>query len=244
MVLSQPFLDILSTRGVFSRVENMYDYVKDNPGTSFVYDTEYIKLFRILSNFNEYDVCLVIVTVIVLAGLFTREYKTGFICILNATKNGGVKTAKNKVLVSILVCTILYILSIIPQILEIYYMYDFQNLSQSIVSLEVFHNLPVGISILGYFILFYLVRYVSYILVILIVDYISLKFKNFVFSFIASFCVLLMPFVLSVLKVVKIEIFPFMNLSIISDNLGYILFVPVIVFISIFLYNSVVNGLE
>ena len=172
------------------------------------------------------------------------EYKTGFIQILNATKNGRKKTARNKVITSIIVCTVIYIISIIPEILGTLKMYGLDNLSDSIISLVVFHSLPAGISILSYLIMFYIVRYISYILLILIVLYISLKLKNMVFAFITSIFVLLIPIIISVLKIAEIKIFPLMNLSIIGSNILAGFFVPTIVIISIFLYNSIVKRLE
>ncbi len=243
-MLSQPYEDILATREIFNRIEEKYDYIKENPKASFVYDTGYNKLFRVNTNTNENDIYLIIITIIVLTNLFIMEYRTGFIQILNATKNGYRKTARNKITTSILACTVIYIISIIPEILGTFKMYGLANLNDSIVSLGAFHSLPTGISILSYLIMFYIVRYVSYILLILIVLYISLKLKNMVFAFITSIFVLLIPIIISVLKIAEIKIFPLMNLSIIGSNILAGFFVPTIVIISIFLYNSIVKRLE
>lgn len=244
MILSQPYEDILATRGVFNRIEEKYDYIKENPKASFVYDTGYNKLFRVNTNINENDIYLIIITIIVLTNLFIMEYRTGFIQILNATKNGRKKTARNKVITSILACTVIYIISIIPEILGTLKMYGLACLSDSIISLEVFHSLRAGISILSYLIMFYIVRYVSYILLILIVLYISLKLKNMVFAFITSIFVLLIPIIISALKIAKSSVFPLMNLSIIGNDILACFFVPTIVIISVFLYNSIVKRLE
>lgn len=244
MILKGPYEDILATRGVFNRIEEKYDYIKENPKASFVYDTGYNKLFRVNKDTNENDIYLIIITIIVLTNLFIMEYRTGFIQILNATKNGRKKTARNKVITSILACTVIYIISIIPEILGTLKMYGLARLSASIISLEVFHSLPANISILFYFIMFYIVRYISYILLIFIVLYISLKLKNMVFAFITSIFVLLIPIVISALKIAKSNVFPLMNLSRIGSNILACLFVMTIVIISIFLYNSIVKRLE
>lgn len=244
MILKEPYEDILSTRGVFNRIEEKYDYIKENPKASFVYDTGYNKLFRVNRGTNENDTYLIIITIIVLTNLFIMEYKTGFIQILNATKNGRKKTARNKVITSIIVCTVIYIISIIPEILGTLKMYGLDNLSDSIISLVVFHSLPAGISILSYLIMFYIVRYISYILLILIVLYISLKLKNMVFAFITSIFVLLIPIIISALKIAKSNVFPLMNLSIIGSNILNCFFVMTIVIISVFLYNSIIKRLE
>lgn len=244
MLASQPYEDILATRGVFARIESKYDYIRSHPGSAFVYDTGYYKLFRISQSNYEYDIYLIIVTIISILGIFIMEYKTGFIRILNATKNGRIKTARNKVIATILICTIIYMISIIPEIISVYKMYGLDNINMSITSLEIFHNLPSYISILSYFIAFYIVKYISYILIVLIVLYISLKLKNIVFVFITSLFIFLMPFVLVALKIVQYQVFPLMNLSIIRINFIYLLLIPIIVMMIIFLYNSVVKGLE
>ena len=244
MLASQPYEDILATREIFTKIEQKYAYIKENPKASFVYDTGYYKLFRVNKSINEYDIYLIITTIIFLLGLFIMEYKTEFIHILNTTKKGRVKTARKKVLVTILGCTLIYIISIIPEILGVLKMYGLENGNMSIISLEVFHNLPACISIFSYLIAFYIVRYMSYILVILIIEYISLKLKNFMFAFITSIFVLLTPFLISILKIVSNELFPLMNLSIIANNLVYLLFIPTIVMISFFLYNNIVKRLE
>lgn len=244
MILSQPYEDILATKNVFNRIENKYNYIKENKNASFVYDTGYNQLFRINKSYNSHDIYLILITIISILGLFVMEYRTGFIQILNTTKNGRIKTARGKVLVSIIVCTFIYIISIVPEILKVYKMYGFTNINESIVSLEVFSNLPSYISIFNYLIIFYVVRYISYILIILLIEFISLKFKNIIFSFIVSIFVLLMPYILSMLNIFKIDMFPFMDLSIVRENIIYVFIIPFIVIVIIFLYNSVVKRLE
>ena len=70
MILKLPYEDILATREVFKRIEEKYDYIKENPEASFVYDTGYNKLFRVNRDTNENDIYLIIITIIVLTNLF------------------------------------------------------------------------------------------------------------------------------------------------------------------------------
>ena len=58
---------------LFNRIEEKYDYIKENPKASFVYDTGYNKLFRVNTNINENDIYLIIITIIVLTNLFIME---------------------------------------------------------------------------------------------------------------------------------------------------------------------------
>lgn len=244
MILSQPYEEILSTEKVFTKVENKYKYLKNNPKASFVYDTGYNKLFRINKTINEYDIYLIIITIIVILNCFIMEYKTGFINILNTTKNSRTRTATAKVLVTITICTFIYIISIIPEIMETHKMYGTYGILSSITSLETFKNLPKGISILLYLIYHYLTRYISYILIILIIENISLKLKNTIFTFITSLFILILPYILNKLNLYKTNIFPLLNPSIIGENIINTIIIPIIVILDIFLYNKITKRLE
>lgn len=244
MLASQPYEETLSTRQIFEKVKDNYNYIKENPKSSFIYDTGYNKLFRIDETINEYDIYLIITTIIMLSSLFIMEYKTGFIFILNTTKKGRLKTAESKVIVSLIACTIIYIISIIPEILKTSKTYGLDCMNMPLISLASFHNFPSNISIITYLLLFYIVKYISYILVILIIEYISLKLKNNIFTFITSIFILLTPYILNVLKIAHSNLFPLINLSIIGKNLFYIIFIPLIVIINIFMYNNVIKKLE
>lgn len=239
-----PYEDILATKELFSRIEEKYEYIKENPHAKFVYDTGYNKLLRINNQVNENDIYLLIVTIISLLGLFIMEYKTGFIHILNATIKGRNKTAKQKILVSVILCTFIYIISIIPEILGTLKMYGMDNLSSSIISLTYFKGLPASITILEYMILFYITRYISYIMIVLLIEFIALKLKNLVFAFTITTVMLFIPIILDVLNFVKINGFPFMNLSWIATHTFSIICLPSIVIITIFLYNNILKRLE
>lgn len=236
--------DILATREMFMRIEDKYKYIKEHSNAKFVYDTGYNKLFRIDNKMNENDIYLLVVTIISLLGLFTMEYKTGFIHILNATKKGRKITARNKVIATIFIGTIIYAISVIPEIMFTLKTYGLDNLSSSITSLSYFESLPAFITILEYLIIFYIARYVSYIMIILLIEYIALKLKNYVFAFITASSVLLIPFLLNILKFTKTLPFPLINLSWIIGEFQRIIFIPIIVIASIFLYNSILKRLE
>lgn len=239
-----PYEDIIATRDIFARVEEKYEYIKTHDEAKFVYDTGYNKIFRLDNKINESDIYLIVVTIVALTGLFVMEYKTGFIHILNATKKGRKITARKKVFASILVGTILYLISIIPEVLSIYKVYGLNSLSSSIISIPYFEALPSRVTILMFLILFYIARYISYIMIILIILYIALKLKNQVFAFITSSSILLLPFLLIALKFIDSCFFPFINLSWIIGSISRIIFIPIIVIIAIFLYNRILKRLE
>ena len=239
-----PYEDILATENIFERTLERYEYIKEHPSAKFVYDTGYNKLFRIDSKMVETDIYLIIVTILSVIGLFIMEYKTGFIHILNATKKGRNITAKRKILATILIGTILYLISITPEILYTLKVYGLNSLSSGINSISYFAKVNSNMPILVYMILFYVVRYVSYIMIIFIIEYISLLLKNQVFAIFTSACLLTLPFILCVLKFTDIVVLPFINLSWIIGESSKIIYLPIMVIIMIFLYNNIVKRLE
>lgn len=239
-----PYEDILATRQIFRKIEEKYEYIKANPHAKFVYDTGYNKLFRINNKVNENDINLLVITIISLMGLFIMEYKTGFIHILNTTIKGRKKTARQKIIVSIIMCSSFYIMSIIPELLSTFKIYGLDNLFSSIISLTYFHDLPSNMTILEYLILFLFIRYISYIMIVLLIEFITLKLKNLVFSFTMTIIILFMPFILATLNFIKIGFFPLANLTWLIHQHISIIYLPIIVIMMTFLYNSILKRLE
>ena len=243
-IAQMPYEDVLATRKLFLRIEEKYEYIKEHPQAKFVYDTGYNKLLRINNKVNENDITVLIVTIISLSSLFIMEYKTGFIHILNTTIKGRKRTARQKIIVSVIMCSFIYIISIIPEILGALKIYGMDNLSSSIISLTYFHGLPSNITILEYLIFFFLTKYISYIMLVLLIEFIALKLKNLVFAFTITIIILFMPILLDALNFVKIGFFPFLNLSWIVTHISSIICFPIIVIITIFLYNNILKKLE
>lgn len=243
-IAQMPYEDILATRKLFSRIEEKYEYIKENPEAKFVYDTGYNVLFRVNNNINEEDISILIVTVISLLGLFIMEYKTGFIYILNTTIKGRKKTARKKVIASILMCSFIYVISVIPEILSILKMYGMENLSSPIISLTYFHDLSSKITIWEYLILFLFIRYISYMMLVLLIEFIALKLKNIVFAFVITIILLFTPIVLEALHLLKIGFFPFINLSWMLSHIYSVIYLPIMVIMAIFLYNNILKRLE
>lgn len=244
---SIPYQDIMRSYPIFQKVYANYEYVKNNSQASFVYDTGYNKLFRLNNQIHEGDIYLIVVTLIILLNLFIMEYRTGFISILNTTKNGREKTAKSKILVSIIVCTIVYIISIVPEILQVAKTYGLDGLNLKVASLQTLVHFSWDITISEYMIVFYFVRYISYIMIILIIHFLSLKFRNMLFVFITSLSIFLFPFLFHIFKIDilnKMRVYPFMNLSLMINDGSEIIFIWAIVILILFLYNNVVKRLD
>lgn len=241
---AMPYEDVLATREMFMRVQEKYEYVKEHCDASFVYDSGYQKLLRIGNVINENDIYLLIVTALSIPGLFIMEYKTGMIHILNATKQGRKKTIKNKIMISMLIAAFLFIISVIAEIMSAYQMYGMENLTRSIISIPYFKHWPPAITIWQYMILFYCVRYLSYAMLVLFIVDIALIQKNFVYAFVSTAGIFLMPIIIHLCGFQQMMIFPFMNLSSMQSNVFYLIWIPIIAIIMIFLYNDIMKRWE
>lgn len=241
---AMPYEDVLATREMFMQVQEQYEYVKEHTEASFVYDSGYHKLFRTGNAINENDIYLFIVTALSLPGLFIMEYKTGMIHILRATKAGRKKTIKNKIKISMLMGTLLFFISVIAEIMSVNQMYGMANLSCSVTSIPYFEHMPHGITIWQYMILFYVIRYLSYSMLILLTVDIALIQKNLVYAFVSTTGIFLMPIIFHALGFLQTGIIPFMNLSWMMNNIFRMIWLPVIVMTAIFLYNDILRRWE
>lgn len=244
-IYQAPYEEILSTQKIFNRVLEQYHYIKGNPQAEFVYDTGYQELLRVNQNsFLESDMLLMIFSIICFTSLFVMEYRTGMITILNTTPKGKRRTAKSKVLVCIIVAAIIFTISIIPEMIKIGQMYGFNNLTAPIISLACFQNLPVGISILGYMIIMYALRFMMFISIILLILWISIQIKNTTYTILIASVILVIPVILTVLGIPMAESFsviPVLSVSkiILSGTHIYWLYMLIPMLIGIYCYLTV-----
>ena len=96
---------------------------------------------------------------------------------------------------------IIFIISIIPEIIKVGQIYGFDNITASITSLRYFGNLPSGISILGFTVINYLVRFIMFISIILFILWISLKLKNTTYTILAASTIMLIPIIVAKLGI-------------------------------------------
>lgn len=192
----EPYNEILSSEEIFSRIIEQYEYIKENPKAEFVYDTGYKELLRINKNaFIESDIYLIVMAEIAFSVIFVMEYKTGMNKILNTTPKGKMITAKTKIIVCIITSLIIFMISIIPEIIKIGQIYGLDNITASITSLRSFGNLPFEISILEFTIINYLVRFIVFISIVLFILWISLKLKNTTYTILVASTIMLIPMI-------------------------------------------------
>ena len=197
----EPYDEILSTQEVFVKVYNQYQYIKNNPKAEFVYDSGYKDLLRLNKNaFLESDIYIIMLSIMCFTGIFIMEYRTGMIKILNTTPKGKKYTAKSKIKVCLLVGLVIFVISIIPEIIKTGEIYGFSNITASITSISEFSNLPANISILEYIVIMYIIRFIVFDSIILLILWISLKLKNTTFAILIASSILLIPVILTQLK--------------------------------------------
>lgn len=191
----EPYNEVLNVEEIFSRIIEQYENIKENPKAEFVYDTGYKELLRVNKNaFLESDFYLIIMAEIVFSAIFVMEYRNGMNKILNTTPKGKETTTKAKIGVCLITSIIVFMISIIPEMIKIGQIYGFDNITANIISIAHFSNSCLGISILGFAIINYLVRFIIFISIVLVILCISLKLKNTTYTILVASSIMLVPF--------------------------------------------------
>ena len=246
----EPYENILATKEIFMKILDQYEYIKENPKAEFVYDTGYKELLRINKNaFLQSDIYLEVVSIMCFAGIIVMEYKTGIIKILNSTPKGKKYTVINKIISCIFAGIIIFMISIIPEIMKIKEVYGFDNIKASIVSISLFNNLPQGINILQFIIISYLFRFMVFTSIILLILWISLKIKNTTYSMLALSTLLLVPVILIQFGLEfanYVSINRFLNLSkiILLDKNLHLIYIAIPIIIGIYSFYKLCNKFE
>lgn len=245
--LKTPYDEILSTEEMFSRIIEQYEHIKENPKAEFVYDTGYKELLRINKNaFLESDIYLVIMGIMCFSVIFVMEYKTGMNKILNTTPKGKRITTKAKIRVCLITSVIIFIISIIPEMIKIGQIYGFDNITASITSITRFSNLYSGISILGFVIINYLVRFIIFICIVLFVLWISLKLKNTTYTILTASSIMLIPIIaaqigIEFLNIVSIDkILNLGKIILMDGKLGWV-YIAIPIAVGIYSYRKILR---
>lgn len=227
---------LLVEESSFSKVYNRYIYIKKHPGTQFVYDLGYERLFGITEPDSGLigGIKLVVVLTLCLSGVFSMEYKTGMVKILASTQKGVKETVLYKLFISIIISIILFILAYIPDIVLIGRTYGFDGLLSSLSNLPSFECFKY-FSILGYIILLFTTRLIVCLAVSCVILAFSLLIRNTSYTAIAAICILDGPPLLHLLGVHMfdhISLIPFLNTNtyyLFSQNI-YVSFLQIAVF--------------
>ncbi len=213
----EPYEEILSLEPIFDKVLEQYEHIIENSNAEFIYDTGYKELLRVRKNSFLYsDIFLIISSIMCFTSIFIMEYKTGMINILRATPKGRKCTIRNKIYVCIFASIIIFVISIIPELLKVYQMYGFDNITASITSLICFNKLPVFIRVLDFIIIMYVFRFIVFICIVLFILWISTKIKNTTYCILVASSILLIPIILVISGLEFANIFSVTNVLNIS----------------------------
>lgn len=246
----EPYDEILSTEDIFSRIIEQYEYIKENPKAEFVYDTGYKQILRVNKRaFLESDVYLIVMAIMSFSVIFVMEYKTGMNKILNTTPKGKSTTTKAKIGVCFITSIIIFMISIIPEIIKIGQIYEFDNITASITSISCFRNLYSGINILEFIILNYLVRFIIFISIVLFILWISLKLKNTTYTILLASSIMIIPIIVEQMDIKFLNIISIdkmLNLSkiILAEGETKWLYMAVPIIIGIYSYKKIYTKLE
>lgn len=184
----------LSGEVSFSKVYDRYLYIQKHPGTQFVYDLGYEKLFGISDPNNGLDsgIRLMIVMTLCLCGVFSIEYKTGMFKLLGTTPKGAKSTVLCKLVISGVVSILLFICAYLPDFILIGKTYGFSSLSVPFSSLPSFENFGC-FSILGYIVLLLLTRLIVCLSVSCMILALSLLIRNSGYTALTALCIFAGP---------------------------------------------------
>lgn len=168
--------------------------LKDGENVRFVYDSGWNRLLT-----SDFGIGIVMLIVLCMAGIFSREYETGMSLVLRASKSGGTKTFLVKIGCALAVASVAYVLCAAWELGFLAVSGTFDHPFASVYSLQGAANFFRNTSILSYVMLLFLVRWVAYLLLTLLVVSLSALTKRTLPSILVAFMLVLVPYALRVL---------------------------------------------
>lgn len=184
----------LSGEASLSKVYDRYLYIQKHPGTQFVYDLGYEKLFGITDPDNGLDsgIRLMIVLALCMCGVFSIEYRTGMFKVLGTTPKGAKSTVICKLVISAVVSILLFVCAYLPDFILVGKTYGFGGLSVPLSGLPSFENLGC-FSILGYIVLLLGTRLLVCLAVSCMILALSLLIRNSGYTALTALCIFAGP---------------------------------------------------
>ncbi len=211
-LLTDPYQKLLAPQRTFSeKILPQYEYIKQKQqaGESpyFVYETGLLCLMGQGSGLvnAQSDIqngtILLLLMILCFSGLFSMEYATGAQNIVSVYLHGRRRTVFRKVAISALLLAALFVLTYLPDFLYVNQSYGLSLVDAPLNSLQLFAGWGTGFKIWHYFVLLYALRFLTAFCLLLIVQWLSCKLKNFTASLFGSVGLLLSPFLLHLLGV-------------------------------------------
>lgn len=211
-LLTDPYQKLLAPQRTFSeKILPQYEYIKQKQqaGESpyFVYETGLLCLMGQGSGLvnAQSDIqngtILLLLMILCFSGLFSMEYATGAQNIVSVYLHGRRRTVFRKVAISALLLAALFVLTYLPDFLYVNQSYGLSLVDAPLNSLQLFAGWGTGFKIWHYFVLLYALRFLTAFCLLLMIQWLSCKLKNFTASLFGSVGLLLSPFLLHLLGV-------------------------------------------
>ena len=194
--MKAPYEKALEPQDAFDKVVQRAAYIKEHPGTQFVYDTGYRELFGLSGNAIPAALQLIVCCIFSFSSVFSMEYQYQALRLLRTTPKGRRDTALRKLLLSAAVSLLFFAIAYLPQLISIGRDFGFPQLSAPVGSLPEYGNFPSWISLAGFLTLIFLVRAVCCLWVVLVLLALSLRLKNAVLTMMCASLLLAAPVLL------------------------------------------------
>lgn len=190
----EKYSETLEKADMFNKVYEKYLYVKETPGSEFIYDSGYEKLFGISD--RDYSagntILLLSVFSLLFCCVYSSDYKNHMYRLICAAKYGTDKTRKVKTGVIVGLSVLIFLIAYIPELIYIGRFYGFEGFGSKLInipSLAYFGSLPIWFAVL----VLYALRLGVLFMLISLISAFSLKTKNNVIAAIISLLVFAVP---------------------------------------------------
>lgn len=218
-------LEILNKKvEAFDEVYNQYQYlkyIKDTKNINVHFIDKNIKeeLFNLKSELNN-GIYLSILLIIILSNIFSKEYKSGAIILIQGSKERK-KLFLYKFIISYIITTILLILVYIPTYINVIDEFGIEFLKAPIQSIEQYMNISANLTIIQFIILESILKCIGVMCITTCIVCLSLLSKNHITTIIIS-TILLIPSILMRLIGINLnESISISNIFSLNESLSY-----------------------
>ena len=193
---------LLDSQEAFEQVKEHAEYLKTTENGEFIYDSGYKLLTGDESSGNK-DLTLgltaMAIVVCCLVYIYSIEYQTGSNVLLRTSSKGRGNIFLYKFLIGLIIITAIYILTYAPYFYNVLSAYGTSGINAPAYSIEALSSF--NMSIKSYLIMICIGRYVSLILAMLIIFWLSSKLRSLILTFLASTAILILPILMSLLGI-------------------------------------------
>ncbi len=180
---------------VFNQIIEQYQIIQENPSMDFVFSYPYEQMFFETKWTFIPILLLLFISILSTSSIITYEYQNQCYSLMKTTQHGHHKTITYKLLLSVGLVIILFIITQLPTVLLFMKTYGFSSLSSSAISIGCL--LPKEVTILGAWILHVFIQLLAILIVVMVGHGIVIYTKNFNLSLFIIMLVFFVPMLLS-----------------------------------------------